>query len=185
VYKRLVGVLIAIWIAPSFFAQQVTVPFDVCSQSDNWKRPSADVQSKIWSDPRYKAIGPRAYEWTHNFFSNAPDSASGTYLNQNLSGLWTDIRMSQCPHRDREPNAWTEIWALNYHVTGIFLSGLACTITVVPTERGYEIIQFRRSDSLGAAKATLRFVNEAAGVGPQDEWMETSPSVFAPVSGRR
>ena len=106
-------------------------------------------------------------------------------MNENLSGLWTELKESQCPRRDRERNAWTEIWALTYRVTGISLSGFICMITVVPTERGYEIIQFRRPDSLGAAKATLRFVNEGGGVGPLDEWMETSPNVFAPVSGRR
>jgi hypothetical protein len=185
VYTRLVGVLIAIWIASSSFAQQVTVPFDVCAQSVNWKRPSADVQSKIWSDARYQSLGAAAYEWTHNFLSNEPDSASLSYHSGNLSGLWTEIRESECPRRDRDRNTWTEIWALTYRVTGISLGGFVYTITVVPQERGYEIIQFRRPDSLGAAKATLRFVSEGSGAGPLDEWMETSPSVFAPVSGRR
>ena len=172
-------------IASSSFAQQMTVTFDVCSQSVDWKRPSAEVQSKIWSDPRYEAIGPQAYEWTHNFLSNAPDSVSGTYMNENLSGLWTELKESQCPRRDRERNARAEIWALTYRVTGISLSGLVYTIAVVPTERGYEIIQFRRPDSLGAALATIRFVTEGGRVGPLDEWIESNPSVFAPVSGRR
>ena len=182
---RLVGVLMAIGIASSSFAQQMTVTFDFCSQSVDWKRPSADVQSKIWTDARYRSLGATAYQWTHNVMSNEPDSASITYENENLSGLWTELKESRCPRRDSERNAWTEIWALTYRVTGISLSGLVYTITVVPTERGYEIIQFRRPDSLGAAKATLRFVNEGDGVGPLDEWMETSPSVFAPLSGRR
>jgi len=78
---------------------------------------------------------------------------------------------------------WTEIWALNDLVTEISLDGLVYTITVVPQERGYEIIQFRRPDSLGAAPATLRFVTEGDAI--LDEWRETSPSVFAPVSGRK
>jgi hypothetical protein len=100
-------------------------------------------------------------------------------MNENLSGLWTDTKESQCPRRDREPNAWTEIWALNYRVARMSLSGLVYTITVVPTERGYEIIQFRRPDSLRAAKATLRFVNDDGRI--LGEWVEVSPSVFAPV----
>ena len=182
-WSRLVGPLLTMGIASSSFVQQVTVPFDVCAQSVDWKRPSADVQSKIWSDPRYRALGPRAYQWIHNFLSNESDSASITYENENLSGLWTDIRTSQCPCRDREPNVWTEIWALNDLVTEISLDGLVYTITVVPQERGYEIIQFRRPDSLGAAPATLRFVTEWDAI--LDEWRETSPSVFAPVSGRK
>jgi len=138
------------------------------------------VQSKIWNDARYRQLGPAAYQWTHNFLSNEPDSASIGYENENLSGLWTEPKESQCPRRDSERSAWTEIWALNYLVTGISLSGLVYTITVVPQERGYEIIQFRRPDSLGAAKATLRFVNGDGRI--LAEWMEVSPNVFAPVS---
>ena len=173
------GPLLTIGVVSSSFAQHVTVPFDVCAQSVDWKRPSADVQSKIWSDPRYRRLGAGAYQWTHSFLSNEPDSASITYGNENLSGLWTDMRQSQCPRRDGERNAWAEIWALNYLVTGMLLTDLVYTVTVVPQERGYEIIQFRRPDSLGAAKATLRFVN---GDGRTlAEWVEVSPSVFAPA----
>jgi hypothetical protein len=185
VFSRILGPLLTIGIASSSFAQQVTVPFDICAQSVDWKRPSAGVQSKIWSDARYRSMGAAAYEWTHNFLSNEPDSASLAYHSENLAGLWTAIKESQCPRRDRERNAWTEIWALTYRVTGISLSGLVYTITVVPQERGYEIIQFRRPDSLGAAHATIRFVTEGGRVGPLDEWIESNPSVFAPVSGRR
>ena len=170
---------LTIGIAASSFAQPVTVPFDVCAQSVDWKRPSADVQSKVWNDARYKDLGARAYQWTHNFLTNEPDSASITYENENQSGLWTEIKESQCPRRDRERNAWTEIWALKYWVTRMSLSGLVYTITVVPQERGYEIIQFRRPDSLAAAKATLRVVNDDATI--LAEWVEVSPSVFAPV----
>jgi hypothetical protein len=133
----------------------------------------------IWSDPRYRDVGPRAYQWTHNFIWNEPNSASITYENANLSGLWTEMKQSQCPRRDSERHAWTEVWALNYRVTAITLQGLVYTVTVVPEERGYEIIQCRRPDSLDAAKATLRFVNEDGTT--LAEWVEVSPSVFAPV----
>jgi hypothetical protein len=160
VFSKILGPLLTIGIVSSSFAQQVTVPFDACVHSDDWNRPSADVQSKIWSDARYKELGAGAYEWTHTFLWNEPDSASITYHKKNLSGLWAEIAHSQCPRRDGERDAWTEIWALNNRVTGISLSGLIYTISVVSQERGYEIIQFHRPDSLGAAKATLRFVND-------------------------
>jgi hypothetical protein len=177
VFSRVPGQLLTIGIVASSFAQQVTVPFDFCAQSAVWKRPSPEVQSKVWRDARYRELGAGAYQWTHNFLWQEPDSASTAYDNQNLSGLWTDIKASQCP--PREPNAWTEIWALNYRVTGISLDGLVYTITAVPQERGYEIIQFRRPGSLGAAKARLRFVNDDGRI--LAEWVEVSPSVFAPV----
>jgi hypothetical protein len=137
------------------------------------------VQSKIWSDPRYRERAAGAYEWTHNFLLGAPDSASISYHQENVSGLWTDVRESQCPRREGEWGAWTEIWALNYRVTGMSLRSLVYTMTVAPLEPGYEIIQFRRPASLGAAKTTLRFVNDDGRV--LGEWEEASSSVFTPV----
>ena len=179
VFSRVLAPLLTIGIVASSSAQQVTVPFDVCVHSDDWKRPSADVQSRIWRDARYKELGAGAYEWTHNFLSSEPDSASIAYHSQNVSGLWTDMRESQCPRRDRERSAWTEVWALNYRVTGMTFSGLVYSITVSPLEPGYEIIQFRRPPSLGATKTTLRFINGDGRI--LGEWKEVSPSVFAPV----
>jgi len=177
VFSRVLRPFLTIGIVASSFAQQVTVPFDVCVQSDDWKRPSPEVQSKVWSDARYRELGAGAYQWTHTFLWQEPDSASTAYDNQNLSGLWTDMKASQCPHR--EPNAWAEMWALNYRVRGISLTALVYTITVQPQEQGYEIIQFRRPDSLGAAKTRLRFVDDDGRI--LAEWVEVSPSVFAPV----
>ena len=175
---RILGVLLTIGAVSVSFAQQLTVPFDVCVHSDNWKRPSADVQSKIWNDPRYREQGGAgSYEWTHNFLSSEPDSASISYHQQNMAGLWTDPRENLCPHRNREREAWTEIWTLNYRVTGITLSALVYTVAVAPLEPGYEIIQFRRPESLGAAKARLRFVNYDGRT--LLEWMEVEPGVFA------
>jgi len=157
----------------------VQLPFDVCVQSDSWKRPPPEVQAKVWNDVRYKELGAGAYQWTHNFLWNEPDSASTAYDNRNLSGLWTDLRESRCPRRDVERSAWTEVWTLNHRVTGISVADLAYTITVAPQERGYEIIQFCRADLFGKSKAVLRFVNENGTI--LTEWVEVSPGVFATV----
>jgi len=45
--------------------------------------------------------------------------------------------------------------------------------------QGYEIIQFRRPGSQGAATATLRFVNDDGQT--LTEWREVTPSVFVPA----
>lgn len=177
-HGRILGSLFAVGLASSSFAQPVRIPFDVCAQSSTWKRPAVEEQSKIWRDPRYRDLGADPYQWTHNFLWNEPDSASITYENQHLSGVWTDVRTSQCPRHDGDTNAWTEIWALNHSVSGLSLNGLVYTISVVPHDRGYEIIQFRRPDALGAAKAMVRFVNGQGNV--LAEWVEVSPSIFAP-----
>jgi hypothetical protein len=183
VYKRIVGVLMAIGLGAQTSAQETAVSFTVCVQSDTWTRPSPDVQSKIWSDNRYKEPGATAYEWTHNFLWNDPESASITGDTQNLSGLWTELRQSQCPRRDEERDAWSEIWALNYQVTQITLDGLVYTVAVEPRKTGYEIIQFRRPGSLGTAHATLRFADTDGRI--LDEWREIGPSAFAPASRSR
>jgi hypothetical protein len=171
--------LLTIGIVSAPLAQSMTVPFDVCAQSTSWTRPTPGVQAKIWSDPRYRDVGPRADQWTHSFLFNEPDSASVTYENQILSGLWTDPRVSQCPRRDTERNVWTELWALNHRITVITLDGLVYTVDVTQGDRGYEIVQFRRPESLGQSKAMLRVVNDDGRT--LGEWVEASPSAFVPV----
>lgn len=176
--NRIAGALLAITIVPASFAQPLIVPFDVCVRSDDWTRPSADVQAQMWRDPRYRERGPAAYEWTHHFIWTEPDSASISYHSRNLSGLWTDDRMNQCPRRDEDRERWRELWALNHRVTGVVLADLVYTISVVPQERGYEIIQLREPDGMAAAKPTFRIVDAKQNV--QAEWVEISPGMFEP-----
>lgn len=181
--RMLALLIVATAISSAASAQSIPVEFTLCAKSDTWMRPTPDVQFRIWNDNRYTSNGPTSYEWTHNFIWNAPDSSSITYHNAQVSGLWTETPRSQCPLRRGEP--WTEIWALNHHVTQILFDGLSLTYSVMVEERdrGFEIIQFRRPPSLGAAQAWLRFVTADAHV--LDEWSETDPGVFVPASRRR
>ena len=173
-------ILVAIVIFPLCSSLAQSVPFEICARSNEWQRPSIVVQSTIWNDPRYSGVGPSAYQWTHSFLWNEPDSASITYSNRNLSGLWTDMTQNHCPRRDTERNRWAELWALNYEVTEINLDNLVYSVTVRPERRGFEIIQFRRPILLGDSLASLRFVT-TDGV-TVDTWAEIQPSVFAPVA---
>jgi hypothetical protein len=178
-YRRgLTGVVLWAALIQHVMAQQSVVLFDVCASSATWIRPSANVQSKIWNDPRYRDVGPHAFEWTHRLIPAEPDSASIQDSIMNLSGVWTDVGTNQCPWRGGERGQWTEIWSLHYHITGISLSGLVYTVDVVPLERGYEIIQFRRPQTLGEALTRLRFTTPHGRV--LTEWRETSPSAFDP-----
>jgi hypothetical protein len=159
-------------------AQETAVPFELCARSDTWTRPSIDLQSKIWNDPRYSGTGPDAVQWTHSFIPSEPDSASISYSNQNLSGVWTDAQTNRCHRRDGEYGKWVEIWALNYHVINISLKNLVYTIRVVPSQRGYEIIQLRRPEASSESRATLRFVGEDRKT--LEEWMEPTLGAFVP-----
>jgi hypothetical protein len=166
-------ILVLLASAVALVPQQTTVPFDVCAHSATWQRPSPDVQSKIWNDPRYSDLGAQAYPWTHSFLWGEPDSASISYHQLNESGLWTEPSQGQCPRRDGEQGQWTEIWALNHLVSGITADGLVYTLTVVPLERGYEIIQFRRP---AAANVRVRFVSGDGAV--LAEWVEVAGGGF-------
>jgi len=174
---KIVGLIIAAVGLSATSDQPLTVPYTLCATSDSWRRPSAAVQSKIWNDNRYKDHWFTSYAWTHDFIWNgAADSASITYHNENVTGLWTDMPTSQCPRRGAEP--WTEIWALNHHVTGITIDGVEFTVTAEHRDAGFEIIQFRRPPFLGDAMTTMRFMNSDGQL--LDEWYETGPGLFLP-----
>jgi hypothetical protein len=176
--RTLAAVVLCTALTPRVAVQQANVPFFVCARSETWIRPSANVQSKIWNDPRYRDTGPKAYEWTHSFIPVEPDSASIQFSIMNQSGVWTDPETNRCPWRGAQRGKWTEIWSLNYHVAAAQLRGVIFTITVEPRERGYEIIQLQRPETLGESRATLRFVTVEGNVLTQ--WRETSPSAFDP-----
>ncbi len=177
------GVFIALGLSTSASAQNTSVPFTICAESFEWTRPSPRVQSQIWNDNRYRDVGPSAYEWTHGFLLNDPDSASITYHNENLSGLWTARGRVQCQRHDDGALDWIEVWSLNHHVASITIDGVVITVTAEPREKGFEILQFQRPGSLGSAHATIRFVTERGEV--LDQLVERKPLVFTPVSDRR
>ena len=158
-------------------APQREVQFILCSESDHWTRPPNDVQAQIWSDNRYREPGPQAYEWTHAFIWNDPQSASITYHNLKLSGLWTQPPVNHCPRREQEPDPWVEVWALNYHVREITLVGSEYNIRVAHRDKGYEVIQFRRASSLDGAHASARFVTDEGAI--LEVWVEKGPGVFS------
>ena len=169
--------LLVVTAGAPLLAQSAAVPFDVCAQSVTWTRPTADVQAKMWNDGRYRDIRPEAYAWTHTFLWSEPDSASISYHQQNVSGLWTEPpQPGGCPRRDGEQDAWAEVWTLNHLVTGLKTDGLVTTLHVVPQARGYEIIQFRRQMSSTGQKARIRFVDDSGKT--LAEWLEVSPGMY-------
>ncbi|MGH9374366.1 MAG: hypothetical protein ACRD15_22850 [Vicinamibacterales bacterium] len=53
------------------------IQFDLCKESTTWTRPTATVQAKLWSDPRYAGLDhDKLWEWTHSFIAIPVDSAS-------------------------------------------------------------------------------------------------------------
>src|SRR2546426_8595615 len=100
-----------------------SIPFEVCAESTTWKRPSPEVQAKIWNDLRYKDVAGTAYAWTHNFIViDEPTSASIPYHLMNTSGVWTATSgaFAKCysdEYARRSGYEWIEVWALLHRVT--------------------------------------------------------------------
>ena len=132
------------------------IPFEICTQSATWVRPSPEEQAKIWNNPRYRAETPDAYAWTHNFLL-VPNSASIAYDLKNLSGLWTAPPLGQCDSaknpQEREYE-WIEVWVLLHRVTQITHDHNTYTITLAPTGAGFQSIMFPRLNP----SVVLRFI---------------------------
>jgi hypothetical protein len=174
--------VVAVGFASEAGAQPIALPFVVCDRSDTWTRPAPEVQSKIWNDNRYKDPNhpPHiAFEWTHDFVTTEPDSASLSYHSENLAGLWTAADRTSCPRRDAERGSWVEIWALQHRVRMITAGDGIITISADHRDAGFEIVQFMRPAFLGESHVRMRVVTADGTV--SQEWVESEPSVFTPV----
>src|SRR5438093_1020335 len=83
------ALLVALFGARPLPAQ--TIPFDICTESATWTRPTPQMQGqKVWNDPRYASFGRTDYAWSHNFLViEDSESPKAIVTSTNLSGLWT------------------------------------------------------------------------------------------------
>ena len=133
------------------------IPFEVCTESTTWTRPTPEVQAKIWNDGRYKDEAGTAYAWTHNFIViGEPESASIPYHLMNESGLWTAApgTFSKCYSPRREGREWIEVWSLLHQVKEVRHDNNTYTITVEPRGKGFQFVYIRRLNP----SAVVRFV---------------------------
>ena len=150
-----------------------TIPFEVCAESHTWKRPTQDVQAKIWNQGRYSGSGPTDYYWTHNFFVlDDPLSASGFDHLHNLTGLWTGVSegFGKCDEKARpNPSQWIEVWVLLHRVSEVTHADNTYTLTVELVGGGFQSILIRRLNP----SAVLRFVTPDGK--ELETWDESAP----------
>jgi hypothetical protein len=152
-----------------------SIPFEVCTESTIWVRPSPEVQAKIWNDGRYRDVGPNALAWTHNFIIiDDPQSASVPYHLMNESGLWTEPpeTFKSCysdEYHSRNGYEWIEVWSLLHRVTAVTRSANAYTVTVQPVTKGFQWIYIRRMNP----SVVLRFVTPQGA--ELERWDESAP----------
>jgi hypothetical protein len=136
-----------------------SIPFEVCTESTTWVRPSPEVQAKIWNDGRYRDFGRTDYAWTHDFIViDDPLSASVPYHLRNLSGLWTDPQpFNKCDtdqNNRHNGGEWIEVWSMLHRVKEVRHDNNTYTFTVERADAGFQQIYVQRMNP----SVVLRFV---------------------------
>ncbi len=139
------------------------VPFQVCEQSEAWTRPSEEVQAKIWNYPTYKNDygSLKSEAWTRLFFRR---TLGGTgYHLRNLTGIWTATDVRQlCDNRERLRQLGRleklEVWVLLHKVKAIECEEAVCRVTVEPTGKGFQMVQFPMPPAMRWTRLTHVFV---------------------------
>jgi hypothetical protein len=134
-----------------------SVPFEVCTESSTWTRPSPELQAnKIWKDTRYKGFGKDAYAWSHDFLViDEQMNVSGILAVTNLSGLWTV--KTQWLHkcyldRQRDVSSWVEVVLLLHRVKEIQYDAKTYTVVVERSGKGFQWFFIRRINGPGVVR---------------------------------
>ena|SRR5579862_8789970 len=125
-----------------------SILFNICAESTTWTRPTPEVQAKIWNMARYRGFNHDAYGTEDFIVVDDPLSASGAYDRMNLSGLWTEAPFhDKCdtdPNNRHNGDEWIEVWVLLHRVTQVTQENNTYTVTVEPTGKGFQFVDFRR-----------------------------------------
>jgi hypothetical protein len=129
-------------------------------------------QTKIWSNPRYKGLGPDAYAWTHNFLVIADFQKPNVIVTMtNLSGLWTakSLWLHKCYLDEQRGVNWIEVWSLLHRVKEVQHDANTYTVVVEPSGKGFQWLFIPRLNS----RAVLRFVTPDGR--ELERWDESAP----------
>lgn len=141
--------------------QVSSVSYEVCSDVENWQRPSAVAQSKRLGDmARYgDALQTDALKaastqfWDHSVVSFTTYGLSARLEPENLSGVWTAAEeMASCYTAEDtaaiNEGDRAEAWLLNQRISSLDWTGDRYVMTVEPAPSGLQVIQFERTDEL-------------------------------------
>ncbi|MCS6813051.1 MAG: hypothetical protein NZ772_05690 [Cyanobacteria bacterium] len=135
----------------------VDVPFEICAEATDWTRPSPQEQEQeLQKLPRYatelnreplRSLYQRLYN--QSVFSFTAYGISLRLEPLYFSGLWTVqsiLRDCYDPNRIAQLNngQLAEVWVLLHRVVSVQWDGSRYVMTVEPTSRGVQFIQFPR-----------------------------------------
>ncbi|ESA36289.1 hypothetical protein N836_08070 [Leptolyngbya sp. Heron Island J] len=147
--------------ATSNAAVQSATEFFVCSEANDWQRPSQDQQQKqLANDERYsELLQDKDFQqlanqfWQHDVLSFTTYGLSARMEPINLSGLWsvTDDIWASCYSHDQgsaiNDGTLAEAWLLHHHVVDLQWQDDHYVMVVEPDAQGMQVVQFTRRES--------------------------------------
>ncbi|MBE9128165.1 MULTISPECIES: hypothetical protein [unclassified Coleofasciculus] len=145
----------------------IKVPFEICSESTSWVRPSQSEQlQKLRNLPQYTADFDSGFNslfqtfWTHSIFSFTNYGLSARIEPIYLSGLWTILDNTwNCYESTRveriNSGKIAEIWVLAHQVISFQWVGNRYVMVVAPTQQGVQLIQFPRRENQSSLPLTV------------------------------
>lgn len=133
------------------------VRFEVCGNLPDWERPDLRTQEiELANNPRYnngldeeplKSLFDKF--WTKSIITFTSYGLSARIEPIYLSGIWTAINAMEACYEGDRPNAinvghLAEMWLIKYQVISMDWTGDHYAVTVEPTSRGLQFIQFER-----------------------------------------
>jgi hypothetical protein len=136
------------------------VSYDICADLATWVRPEFAVQQQaVLQDPRYsQSLGQEPLStlseqfWTQPIITFTTYGLSARVEPMNLTGVWTaTAQIEPCYGGDRpmaiNQGDWAEVWIIGHRLAGIEWSNGQYLLTVEPTAKGLQVIQFERQET--------------------------------------
>lgn len=138
-----------------------TTDFLVCSETNNWQRPSLEQQQKqLAEDDRYDGLlQDKDFQqlanqfWQHNVLSFTTYGLSARMEPINLSGLWpvSDEIWANCYSHDEgsainEGNL-AEAWLMHHKIVDLQWQDDHYVMVVEPSNQGMQVVQFARRET--------------------------------------
>lgn len=146
------------------------VGFTVCVDDRQWTPPSQGQQAEFLSTlTRYTQPADAPLEETYRDalterFFRSFGANSGTQDFYRLSGLWTADEF-ELPKACRDAPLWTaevgDLWLLLYEARSLALNGDELTLTVAPTDHGFQLIHWQNPLAPDIWSPAMRIVDSA------------------------
>lgn len=137
-----------------------SISFEVCANLPTWERSPKSVHLKQLQEmPRYgSALNDEPMRslladfWDHQVISFTTYGLSARTEPLYFSGVWTALEGTSVCYESNQPEqinagSLAEVWLINHRLVDLQWENGHYTMTVEPTERGLQVVQFSRQES--------------------------------------